>query len=182
MASSLMICSSCREALRRSLRRTAQRSGNQVLAQRNLAGRPQIRPYTIDATILASRNRASQYNSIPRHRSKRDGIGVAAKINDRQIRLLSSSAHQNEAIINPRNDEDGNPMEVQITPRAANVMFFGLVKPLCIMLRLCAAVTTDHDQRCKSQSLPPCICRVWWLPRIPVPHVINGYKKGLTRR
>ncbi|KAI9660934.1 MAG: hypothetical protein M1821_009261 [Bathelium mastoideum] len=119
MRPSPAICESCRAALRQSLRRIVQRPGKRLFTHGNLAA-PQNRLSATGTTVTLPAYRIPLNTAFSRHSLSKTSIQTGLSRHGQDTRLFSSSAHQSEAITNPRNDEDGNPMEVQITPRAAN--------------------------------------------------------------
>lgn len=66
--------------------------------------------------------RASQssHNRSPISRFQRLSYS-SIRMSHSSLRTFATLGSRRQAVVNPRNDEDGNPMEVEITPRAANV-------------------------------------------------------------
>ncbi|KAF2235500.1 hypothetical protein EV356DRAFT_500409 [Viridothelium virens] len=114
-----VICASCKAVLRQSLRRTTEGPIRRYRFLRNLTTRPQI---ISSNHCLFTRAFRAPLPEIPQGVGlrRRNSTTLGLSRQERHTRPLSSSARRREAIINPRKDEDGNSMEIQITPRAEN--------------------------------------------------------------
>lgn len=137
------------------------------------------RPSATTATNISQR-------SIPKVLPARSNQSSTAKPFEGtpQRRSFSASAPCPAAIVtaNPRRDEDGNDMLIDITERASMVNHFTEGTDQGNPLTWLLATQRDHDQRLQPLPCPPSHRRIRRMPRFPIPHVPHQYVSHLSGR
>ena len=180
MALSPTLCASCKATLRQLLRRTVQGLSTRRAIRRNLSSRSPSNSSATSALATLPTFRPSLPDTFPTYHLRRSIGTQIFQGQNQQKRPLSSTARRKEAIINPRKDEDGALMEVQITPRAANVRVVSQVQCQYAILMTGSALKANHDQGLKSDPMSSRLCRVRRLSRIPISHVVDKYKSDIA--
>ena len=99
-----------------------------------------------------------------------------------QYRAFSgSTSFKTKNILNPRKDDDGKDMLVEISARAANVSYCTLKTLSACMLIAITETSCYCGKGRESKPLPEGDGRIWWLPRLPVSHVAHISGQCLAR-
>ena len=151
-------------------------------SQRNLSTSRHQRRETIPAFLLPSfAPQGLSAKASPRRdlapRASSDRI-----ITPQRHCYFSTSSRQEAVVVaaNPRKDDEGNDMLVDITPRAAKVRLEDAfhLDPTNIPL---LAAQRHHDQRLEPRPPPPRLRPIRRLPRFPISHVSRLFVRRIER-
>jgi len=119
------------------------------------------------------------YNFSPLHQSP------ATRMRPLQQRRNFSASAANRAVVvaaNPRRDEDGNEMLIDITARAANVQAPHPASLSTSLLTSCLAFEGNYVERLQPEHCTSSDCRFRWLPRFSILYVSHKHVRPIARR
>lgn len=86
--------------------------------------------------------------------------------------FTSTSFAASKTVVNPRMDDEGNEMKIEILPRASHVSLSMQIHSSGTRL-ICIASCLYHGKGQQSIIVPPCVSRVGRMSWVPVPHVAH---------